>query len=219
MRGGTSHRGDLRGGRRNWNCGGWGAACRRIVNKRVARRNEPLICGGTARRLRVEEDAAGTEAVKRRTGRRCGRMHPLHGAAASKLPRRVERQAAASAPHLNFGHFHRRCWCGHRAFSRASGAVTVLRIAIGWMMCQGRHPAPPPPSCLSEKIRMPSPRRQRAVYQGLRAPCRSPPVRLRPSRSRASSLARPAMDSDVHERCAATAGRGPDGDRGSTGPW
>jgi hypothetical protein len=44
-----------------------------------------------------------------------------------------------------------RCWCGHRAFSPASGAVAVLRIAIGWMMCQDGHPAPPPPSCLPRK--------------------------------------------------------------------
>jgi hypothetical protein len=70
--------------------------------------------------------------------------------------------------------------------TRVSGAGTLLRIAIRRMWCQARHPPPPPRSCLFEKTRIPSPRRQQPVYQGPDAPCRSPPVRLRPSQWRPS---------------------------------
>jgi hypothetical protein len=79
------------------------------------------------------------------------------------------------------------------------------------MTCQERHPPPPPPSCLSEKNRDPVPSPAAAALPGIRASCRSPPVRLRPSRSRPSGLA--ASPNAV--RAAATADRGPDGCRGS----
>src|SRR5688500_14327704 len=73
-------------------------------------------------------------------------------------------------PELDFDHIHR---CGempaaanvqHRrpsiegfthtgspngsrpVFIWVPGAGTLLRIAIGWMVCQDRHPPPPPPS-------------------------------------------------------------------------
>lgn len=54
---------------------------------------------------------------------------------------------------------------------------------------RGTPPPPRPRSCLSRKTRMPSPRRQRRLYQGQQARCRSPPVRVRPSRGQASTSA------------------------------
>jgi len=100
----------------------------------------------------------------------------------------------------------------HRAFLgstvaiRVSGAGTLLRIAIRWMMCHGRHPPPMPRSCLFEKFGWPSPRRQQPIYQGPDAPCRSPSDCVRSSRSQPSRVAtlptRPCGSG-----CAATAGR------------
>jgi hypothetical protein len=78
---------------------------------------------------------------------------------------------------------------GRPAFIRRPGTGTLLPIAIGWMMCRDGHPPPTPSSCLSRKTAIRSPRRQRPLYQGSRAPCRSPPVRLRPSRSQPSGFA------------------------------
>ena len=99
----------------------------------------------------------------------------------------------------------------HPAFIPVPGAGTLLQIAIGWMMCQDGHPPPLPPSCLSEKTAIRSPRRQRPFYQGSHASCCSPPVRLRPSRSQPSGAT--SHTSYPRKRCAATADRGPDGCR------
>ena len=78
---------------------------------------------------------------------------------------------------------------GPPAFIRAPAAGTLLRIAIGWMMCQHRHPPAPPPSCPLRKTAMPSPRRQHPVYQGSLHPAGPPPVRLRSSRPQPSGFA------------------------------
>jgi hypothetical protein len=47
--------------------------------------------------------------------------------------------------------------------------------------------AAPPPSCLPENFAIRSPRRQHPLYQGPDAPCRSHPVRNRPSKQHRSS--------------------------------
>ena len=94
------------------------------------------------------------------------------------------------------------------------GAGTLLPIAIGWMMCQGQHPPPTPPSCLSEKTAIPSPRRQRPLYQGSHASA----GRLRSAsgrHDRSPPVVRHPATPYVRKRCAATAGRGPDGCRGN----
>jgi hypothetical protein len=99
------------------------------------------------------------------------------------------------------------------AFLRASRAATLFLIAIGWMMCQPRHPPPPPPSwlfCLFRKTRIPSPRRQQAHFQGPMHPA----ARLRSAsgrHDRGHPVLRRARTAYVRERCAATADRGPDG--------
>jgi hypothetical protein len=56
--------------------------------------------------------------------------------------------------------------------ARVPAQAPAQPIAIRWMMCHGRHPPPAPPSCLPEKTRIPSPRRQRPRYQGPDAPGR-----------------------------------------------
>jgi hypothetical protein len=83
------------------------------------------------------------------------------------------------------------------------------KIAIRWMLYLGKHPPPPSPSCLSEKTRIPSPRRQQPIYQGPDALYRAPPDRDRASRWQSSSTAafRSRLKRDGSN---AMADRGPD---------
>ena len=104
---------------------------------------------------------------------------------------------------------------GHPAPIRASGAGTLLRIAIGWMMCQGRHPlrrhhpsSPKKPRC----------RPRAGSGRSTRDPCILPGASgPRPAITIATiplcDVATPPTPY-VRKRCAATADRGPDGCRG-----